>query len=370
MTVARLYVEGDTRRDATGGTQVFQDGRWRSREVAEERGWTPTTKPAARSRFTAADLWDMNFPPVQWVVPELISAGLTLLAGKPKLGKSWLALDVLRAVAEGGFCLGNRHCPQGAVLYVVPDDPSPRRMKDRLRKVCPKNPGPALSVWMECSTVDRGLVDDLRLWIEAAENPRLIVIDTLRFIRPERKRDEAPYEHDYRTVKPLKELADEYGLAIVLVHHTRKQESDDALESVSGTNGLTGAADATIILGRNGEGAYLAGRGRDVAEFEMAVRFDHDTFRWSVLGDASEVRRSDERRKIIEALRGATAPMTSREIADVTDQPDGNVRRLLAKMYAAGEVTKPERGRYVLSPIPPGNKGNNGNKPDGAEGDL
>lgn len=366
MTVARLYVEGDTRRDATGGTEVFHEGRWRPREVAQERGWTPPAKPAPRSRFTAADLWNMSFPPVQWVVPDLISAGLTLLAGKPKLGKSWLALDVLRAVAEGGFCLGDRHCPQGAVLYVVPDDPSPRRMKDRLRKVCPKNPGPALSVWMECNTVDRGLIDDLRQWIEGAQNPRLIVIDTLRFIRPERKRDEAPYEHDYRSVKPLKELADEFGLAIVLIHHTRKQESDDALEQVSGTNGLTGAADTTIILGRSGEGAFLAGRGRDVAEFEMAVRFDHDTFRWSVLGDATEVRRSDERRKIMDALRGEPQGLKAQEIADATGQSYRNVRALVLKMAKAGEVEKVGRGLYRLPPFPPGNNDSNDSKPGDA----
>ena len=312
-----------------------------------------TPKPARQSEFTADELWDMEFPPVAWIVPDYITPGLTLLVGAPKLGKSWLAMDICNAVAHGGFTLGDRHCQQGAVLYAALED-NPRRLKDRLHKVCGRKPGPAFSIWTDMRTLDDGGLDDLRRWIEGANNPRLIVIDVLNRVRSAQGRTEAPYAYDYRSVGPLKDLADEFGLAVVVIHHTRKADAGDRLEKVSGTNGLTGAADSTIILDRDGEGTVLAGRGRDIAEFETAVEFQKDICRWRVLGEAAEVRRSDERKLILDALVTATEPMGPRDIADVTDQPYGNVRGLLAKMARDGQVEKVKRGRYIY----PGNNGN------------
>lgn len=317
-------------------------------------------KPKRQVSFGADELWDMHFPPVAWIVPDYITAGLTLLVGAPKLGKSWLALDICNAVAQGGYTLGDRYCIQGDVLYAALED-NPRRIKDRLHKVCARKPGSGFTVWTEMRMLDEGGLDDLRRWIVAADKPRLIVIDVLNKVRASQGRSEAPYQYDYRSVTPLKELADEFGLAIVVIHHTRKAEAGDKLEKVSGTNGLTGAADTTIILDRDGEGVTLSGRGRDIAEFETALEFQKDICRWRVLGDAVEVRRSDERTSILDALKESNDPMTSRDIADVTDQTDGNVRRLLAKMAKSGEVMKAKRGLYIY----PGNIGNNGNNEEG-----
>jgi hypothetical protein len=309
--------------------------------------------PVRQSSFTADELWDAQFPPVEWVVPDFITPGLTLLVGAPKLGKSWLALDICNAVASGEYTLGDRHCQQGSVLYAALED-NARRLRDRLHKVCGKKPGKTFTLWTDMRTLDDGGLDDLRRWIEAADNPRLIVIDVLNRVRATQGKNEGSYAYDYRSVTPLKDLADEFGLAIVVIHHTRKADAGDRLEKVSGTNGLTGAADSTIILDRDGEGVTLSGRGRDIDEFETALEFQKDNCRWRVLGDAGAVRRSDERKLILDALVTANEPMGSREIADVTGQTDGNVRRLLAKMARADEVEKVKRGLYIY----PGNNGN------------
>ncbi|WP_238207216.1 AAA family ATPase, partial [Methylobacterium aerolatum] len=66
----------------------------------------------------AADLRRMSFPPIRYVVPGYIAEGCTLLAGRPKLGKSWLVLESGLAVARGGDCLGGIQCEQGDVLYL------------------------------------------------------------------------------------------------------------------------------------------------------------------------------------------------------------------------------------------------------------
>jgi MarR family len=120
----------------------------------------------------------------------------------------------------------------------------------------------------------------------------------------------------------------------------------DPFEKVSGTLGLSAAADSTLILDRDGNGATLYGRGRDVEEIEVAVTFDADTCKWRALGKASEVRRTDERAAILAALADSTEPMSPTEIADATRMSNQNVRQLLASMVKAGEVRKLRRGRY------------------------
>lgn len=326
-----------------------------------------TSKPPRLSQVTAADLQHMTFPPVSYVVPGYVAEGLTLLAGKPKLGKSWLALDWCIAVARGAFVFGDIKCPEGDVLYAALED-NPRRLQSRLRKVCQDQPWPPrLTFWTEMASLKDGGLDAIRAWAESRTKPRLIVIDVLNKVRTARAPAEDAYAYDYKSVTPLKELADELGLALIVVHHTRKMAADDQLEAVSGTNGLTGAADTIMVLNRGAEGVTLYARGRDIEEVDVAVQFSRDNCRWSVLGQADEVKRSDERTAILDALREATEPMSSRDIADVTDQADGAVRRLLAKMARSGEVGRPGRGRYTLPDIYPGNNGNSGNKWDDEE---
>ncbi len=311
--------------------------------------------------MTAAELQCMTFDPIRYVAEPYVAEGLTLFAGKPKLGKSWLVLDICNSVARGTYTLGGAHCQEGDVLYAALED-NPRRLRERMDKVClfPEWPE-RLTFWTEMPRLEDGGIDALRDWITTQPNPRLIVIDVLNKVRASKGRNEDSYVYDYRSVAPLKALADEFSLAIILVHHTRKMGADDKLETVSGTNGLTGAADTILVLDRSGEGCTLYARGRDIAEIDTAVQFEKDTCRWRVLGEASAVRRSSARNKIVEMLRNASGPMTSKEMADVTDQTDNAVRRLLPKMVKDGDVIRTERGKYASPDINLGNNGNEGN---------
>src|SRR5215204_5367986 len=155
------------------------------------------------------------------------------------------------------------------------------------------------------------------------------------------------YAADYHAIKGLQALASEFNVAIVIVHQTRKSGSDvDPFEKVSGTLGLSGAADAALILDRDGNGATLYGRGRDVEEIEVAVSFDRQTCRWTIVGQAEEVRRSDERTVIAVILKDADEPMTPSDIADALGAPRNNTKQLLFKMAKAGEVIRTKKG-YV-----------------------
>lgn len=300
---------------------------------------------------SAADLGAMTFPDIKWIVPMYLPEGCSILAGRPKLGKSWLALDIALAVARGSICMGDIECPQGDVLYLALED-NKRRLKSRIEKVspphCPDKWPHALDFATEWPRCDEGGLDALRDWLESKANPRLIIVDVLAQFRSGRGGQESLYEADYRAVKGLQELAAEYGIAIVVVHHVRKGMGDaDPFERVSGTLGLTGAADTTIILDRDSNGCTLYARGRDLEEYERACTFDRTTCRWTVQGEASEVRRTDERSQILAVLEDADEAMSPQEIAIMADMKRNNVDRLLGKMAKAGEVLKTKRGRYA-----------------------
>jgi len=309
--------------------------------------------PAKPAGITAAALKAKTFKPVAWVIDDLIPDGLTMLAGKPKLGKSWLMLDAAVAVARGGFVL-DRKCAQGDALYAALED-NERRLKGRMAKVCALGDWPdRLTFWTEMNRVEEGGLDQLREWIEGAANPRLIVIDVFSKIRRSKGHSEGIYDADYLAAAPLKKLADETGVAIVVVHHLRKMAADgDPLDMVSGSTGLTGAMDTILVLNRGSDGVTLYGRGRDIEEIESAVQFDRQTCRWSMLGEASEVRRSAERRAIIDALRAEKEPLSPNVIADVTGHGSAATRQLLHSMLLNGEVVKVARGKYTLPDVTP-----------------
>ena len=191
-------------------------------------------------------------------------------------------------------------------------------------------------------------MEAIRDWIVSANNPRLVIVDVLAMFRLRSGNSDNLYEADYHAIQGLQALAGEFNVAIVIVHHVRKSGSDvDPFEKVSGTLGLSGAADAVLILDRDTNGATLYGRGRDVEEIEKAVSFDKLTCRWTILGAAAEVRRTDERAEILSVLIDADEPMNPRDIAIGANMPRNNVDQLLFKMSKAGEVLKTARGRYV-----------------------
>lgn len=322
--------------------------------------------PSTSRLIDAAQLQHQHFEPIKYVIPGYVPEGLSILAGKPKLGKSWLSLDWAIAVAYGGTTMESITCDQGDVLYAALED-NPRRLQSRMQTLLPdpQMPWPErLQFATSMNTLDQGGVEFIRDWIEQAVEPRLVIVDTLQKVRGSRSDRETAYESDYKAVAALQALAAEKGVAIVLVHHVRKLDADDPIDKVSGTLGLTGCADTTLVLDRKGGGSCtLYGRGRDTEEIEQAVEFGKESCRWSILGDAGRVQRSDQRQAILDVLAEAGEPVGPTDIGAAADMQVGNVRKLLFYMARDGQVEKVGRGRYQL---PGGNDGNDGNENPGA----
>ena len=201
-------------------------------------------KPPAESlvqMFTAEALRTMIFDPIKYVVPGFIVEGLTLFAGKPKIGKSWLLTHAAWAVADGNYTLGGIACEAGDVLYAALED-NKRRLQRRMTKLFGMAPWPKrLTFVNEMPRLAEGGLKFIKAWIESVDRPRLIIIDTLAMVRMPNRKDQNSYDADYTAVKDLRDLAAEYGVAIVLVHHLRKAEADDPFDTISGTLGLTGS---------------------------------------------------------------------------------------------------------------------------------
>src|SRR5262249_17149758 len=174
-----------------------RDERWHARygkipndvDSAQDK-YGPKTSPPV----TAASLKPMTFEPIKFVVPAIIVEGLTLLAGKPKGGKSWLLLHAAIAVARGGFTLGDIHCPQGDVLYLALED-NLRRLRSRMGKLIDTQEWPErLSFVTEMPRLTEGGLERIKQWIASTKQPRLVIIDTLAMIRsPNKKKDQTQY---------------------------------------------------------------------------------------------------------------------------------------------------------------------------------
>jgi len=301
---------------------------------------------------SAADLHNKTFTPVSYVIPKYLAEGCTLLAGRPKIGKSWLTEDAALAVAAGTEVLGEK-VEQGDVLLLALED-NERRLQERFKKILGpwQNPAPRLYYETEWPRTDEGGLEKIRAWIDSVPNARLIIIDVLARIRPLQQGRAPQYDIDYQIVASLQKIASEKRIAIIVVTHVRKSgsESGDAIDKISGTLGLSGAADSFMVLDRDGQGVTLYTRGRDIEEISVAITFNPGRCRWTVLGQAGEVRKSDERRLILDALGGSSTGMTRADIATVTEMKSNNVGVLLNKMMKAGEIMRAVGGCYLTTP--------------------
>ena len=194
--------------------------------------------------------------------------------------------------------------------------------------------------------LDAGGADDVADWVASAPNPRLVVLDTLAGVRPERQQKDTTYDGDYKALEDIHKLSNERGLLALVIHHTRKMEAEDPFDTISGTLGTIGCADTGLVLAKGPQGASLYVRGRDIDEREHAVSFSKDNCRWTILGEASEVRRSDTRTKVIAVLADADDLMTPEEITRATGLKRNVIDQQLHKMVKASEIVAISRGRY------------------------
>ena len=235
--------------------------------------------------MTAEQLQSAPYSPVPFLVNELIPEGLHILAGAPKIGKSWLALWLCLCVSQGQT-LWNFAVTQGEVLYLSLED-SYRRIQARLFDLTEDAP-PTLHFAILADTLKHGLEQQIGQFLTEHPATKLVVIDTLQRVRSTGS-DSNLYANDYQDVGLLKQLADKHHIAILLIHHLRKLHDDDPMNMISGSTGLSGAADSAFVLQKNARSANAASlhcTGRDIPDRTLKLELGEDDHIWKLLADS------------------------------------------------------------------------------------
>lgn len=239
-------------------------------------------------RFNTIDgetLMTMPLKPINFIIENLLSAGLHILAGSPKVGKSWLALWLSVAVAKGEDVWGNK-VKKGDTLYLCFED-SQIRIQNRLFDITDEATD-TVNFCTENAMLGGELEERIITFISEHPDTVLIIIDTLQMIRNTIKDNN--YANDYSDLTILKKLADKYGIAILLVHHLRKEYDKDPFNRISGTTGIQGAVDSSFILVEETRGSGLATLscvGRDIDYREIKLKRGEDNI-WQVVSDSFE----------------------------------------------------------------------------------
>jgi hypothetical protein len=301
-----------------------------------------------------------DFPPLRYAVPGVIPEGSTLLVGAPKIGKSWLVLACALAKASGGVALNAIRVDPAPVLYAALED-GDRRMQARCRMLLEGEPIPAAFDYL--TRIESGrIVETITAWL--ARHPGaapFVILDTLGKVMPPASAGESAYQRDYRVGAALKHLADaEPGVSLLVNHHDRKAGADDFVDSVSGTHGLAGAADTTIILvrARNETDGLIKITGRDIAEGEYAVRFNGGS-QWQLdggsLAAAAHVARTraataglgDRAAEILAYVVEQTEPITPAAVADALGIDNDDVGKYMRRLSDSHRIVKVGRGLYT-----------------------
>lgn len=231
---------------------------------------------------TLTEVMTTNYPPVTWAVDGLISTGgLTLLGGAPKIGKSYIVLDLALGVAAGGKAMSTLNCRPGSVLYLALDNDSERRIQDRAKYIWGGVP-PDLKYPVEVHTewpTGQAALAAAQEWAVESESPLLVIIDTWVRIEPDYEGNgrESAYSASVAVMSKWAHFARDAGVAIVAVHHDRKSGKDgeqgDWLDRFMGSRGITATAQTLLMIDakRGGQEGLLRVSGRDIETDDLGL---------------------------------------------------------------------------------------------------
>ena len=317
--------------------------------------------------MTAEQLQSAPYSPVPFLVDELIPEGLHILAGAPKIGKSWLALWLCLCVSQGQP-LWNFATTQGEALYLSLED-SFQRIQTRLFDLTEDAP-PTLHFAIMADTLKHGLEQQIEQFLAEHPTTKLVVIDTLQRVRSAGS-DSNLYANDYQEIGLLKKLADRQQIAILLIHHLRKLHDDDPMNMISGSTGLSGAADSAFVLQKNARSANAASlhcTGRNIPDRTLKLEFGEDNHVWKLLEDsktcsgASKISTLQLTKLLSELLRADSTYLGSPSALSAKIDPDGSfgitpkkitrlVRESVAALRENGVLVKTYRsnGKRLIS---------------------
>ena len=301
-------------------------------------------------RFTAQQLMGMDLPEPRYAVQGLLPEGLGVLVGNPKIGKSWLVVQLCLGIARGSQVFGRYEVDQGRVLYLALED-NARRLQSRLLMMGETDAPEDLEIHTQWAPFPEGL-SHLQGWMQKNPNARLIIIDTWTKVKPPAVGNNNAYHQDSQQLTKVHQFAQHYGITVLLVHHLKKGaalDEGDWIEQISGSMGISGTADTLWHISRprgDSKGTWRL-VGRDIDEQELAATFDSDCGKWTVEGDKDEVPSTSQEEETIKALR-EQGPCTPAELATLMNESRDTIKKRCSRMCTRGKIERKD-GRYVVA---------------------
>ena len=298
-----------------------------------------------------------HFPELEWQVEGIVPEGFGLLVAPPKAGKSWMVAGIGLGCAAGGYAFGKIPVKPRPVLYLALED-GYRRLQNRFRHLMDGAHIPA-GIYLVTEARPNQVAPMIEEFLAMHPGAKpLVILDTLGKVKPPKTAGQESYSADYAIGSRLKATIDAVpGSTLIAVHHTRKAESADFIDAVSGTQGIAGSADFIIVLNRKRKdtSAVLAVTGRDVQENEYAMTMDDG--RWLLDGmDLTDAAAAVERRRDAGNLGDRSmdilahvmthGPTTPRDIADAFHMDNKDASKYLSRLFEGGRIAKTKRGTY------------------------
>lgn len=243
-----------------------------------------------RHTSSFGEIMSEKYKQIRWIVNGIIPEGLTILAGRPKFGKSWLMLGLAFAVSKGELAWNYGKTQKADVLYLALED-SERRIQDRGAIMYPelaKEEFPR-NLFIETNipaTLNNGFIEWLQNELDYNPNIGLVIVDTLQKIRPAGNGKQNLYQVEYEDFGKLQKLAITRGVGIIGVHHTRKRSTKgeiiNPMDEISGSSGIQGVADTIVVCMRNDEHGEMFVTGREVNECRYPLTMNKLYMQWEM----------------------------------------------------------------------------------------
>jgi len=298
--------------------------------------------------LTAAELMKLEFPPPQWLVEGLLPEGLTVLSGAPKIGKSWLSLQIALSITTASPLFGRAPASEKSVLLLALED-NERRLQERISK-CGLTPSEKF-----CLTTkwEDGL-PGLKQFLLDNRNIKLCIIDTLAVFLPSQDtRGRNAYDADVARMRELHNLGRDTGTSLLMIHHDKQGEDPDWASKMNGSSGVIGTADTLIRLSvqkRGSKQAKLQVTGRDVEDLELNLKLDDNTMSWRIDKGQDDRQLTALQNDVLQLVPLTPASIRSREIADKLAKEQSQISDILKKLTDRGYVFSPTYSEYSKSP--------------------
>ena len=313
---------------------------------------------AWRQGILGHDLDKEELKPIQWVVEDLIAPGLNLIAGKSKIGKSFLAFDLSYQVQIGGTWLGHK-CSKGKVLHYSLEDLK-RRTKNRWQTMGIK---PLETNYQfrdrqpKIPLLTLGLEEEIEDWIKNTPDAKLVIIDPYQKVKFPKNKLNA-YENDNYNLQNLQTLATKYEIAIVLVHHLKKQKADDVFDEITGSAGIQSNSDSMIVISsdrKKTKNPILQCLPKDAEQQEFEIALNPKCI-WENLGKPGMAALTKIQNAITKAMKDKLE-RTSKEIIikvqvenDKENWTDKHIQKEVTRLVEKCWLTKTKRGHYKQTP--------------------